>query len=322
MSINFPATTGQPIDNTFTHTEGGITWAWDGTVWKVTGNASSGLTGPQGPQGPAGPQGEQGLPGYPGEDGADGAQGPQGPQGPPGVDGGGGSGTVGPAGPQGPEGPEGPQGEQGEQGLPGYPGEKGETGPQGPQGPKGEQGLAGYPGEKGETGEQGDRGAQGEQGLSGYPGETGPQGPQGPQGPAGDTSSLVFGKMQNVFIDNEEIHREYQESYAYANVSMFGVKKILAIGSCNMEHWADNPGSNSHMYLVCSTTGFIVKSRLILRSTASGSNTEAQNHIAQASMNNLDPAVTYNFHIEMKNINNEGGCTIGYVKLTAIGFTQ
>jgi hypothetical protein len=128
--------------------------------------------------------------------------------------------------------------------------------------------------------------------------------------------------MQSVFIDNEEIHREYQISYAYASVSMTGVKKILVMGSVNMEHWADNAGSNSHMYLVCSTTGMIVKSRLILRATASGSNTEAQNHIAHASMNNLDPLTTYNFHIEMKNINNEGGCTIGYVKLSAIGLVQ
>ena len=37
MAINFPLTTGQPIDGTYTHTESGITWAWDGATWKAQG---------------------------------------------------------------------------------------------------------------------------------------------------------------------------------------------------------------------------------------------------------------------------------------------
>ena len=37
MAINFPLTTNQPIDGTFTHTESGITWAWDGATWKAQG---------------------------------------------------------------------------------------------------------------------------------------------------------------------------------------------------------------------------------------------------------------------------------------------
>ena len=37
MAINFPTTTGQPIDGTYTHTESGITWAWDGATWKAQG---------------------------------------------------------------------------------------------------------------------------------------------------------------------------------------------------------------------------------------------------------------------------------------------
>jgi hypothetical protein len=48
--INFPATTGQPTDGSFTHSEVGLTWTWNGTTWDVEGGG-----GPAGPQGPAGP---------------------------------------------------------------------------------------------------------------------------------------------------------------------------------------------------------------------------------------------------------------------------
>ena len=37
MAINFPATTGQATDGSFTHTASGITWAWDGTTWNAQG---------------------------------------------------------------------------------------------------------------------------------------------------------------------------------------------------------------------------------------------------------------------------------------------
>lgn len=40
MAINFPATSGQATDGSFTYTAIGITWAWDGTTWK-----SQGVTG-------------------------------------------------------------------------------------------------------------------------------------------------------------------------------------------------------------------------------------------------------------------------------------
>lgn len=33
MAINFPATTGQPTDGSFTHTVGNVTWSWNGTAW-------------------------------------------------------------------------------------------------------------------------------------------------------------------------------------------------------------------------------------------------------------------------------------------------
>ena len=92
-----------------THTENGVQWKWNGTVWKRVESI-----GPPGPTGPPGPGGGGGPPG-PG-----GAQGPPGPPGPAG-DGGGG----------GPPGPPGPQGSQGSQGG------QGPTGPGGPPGPAG-----------------------------------------------------------------------------------------------------------------------------------------------------------------------------------------
>ena len=37
MAINFPITTNQATDGSFTHTASGITWAWDGTTWNAQG---------------------------------------------------------------------------------------------------------------------------------------------------------------------------------------------------------------------------------------------------------------------------------------------
>ena len=41
MAINFPSTSGQATDGSFTHTASGITWAWDGTTWKAQGSTSN-----------------------------------------------------------------------------------------------------------------------------------------------------------------------------------------------------------------------------------------------------------------------------------------
>ena len=41
MAINFPSTTGQATDGSYTHTASGITWAWDGTTWKAQGVTAS-----------------------------------------------------------------------------------------------------------------------------------------------------------------------------------------------------------------------------------------------------------------------------------------
>ena len=34
MALNFPSTTGQPTDGSFTYTAGGVTWIWDGSSWR------------------------------------------------------------------------------------------------------------------------------------------------------------------------------------------------------------------------------------------------------------------------------------------------
>ena len=41
MAIDFPSTSGQATDGSFTHTSSGITWAWDGTTWKAQGSTST-----------------------------------------------------------------------------------------------------------------------------------------------------------------------------------------------------------------------------------------------------------------------------------------
>ena len=40
MAINYPLTTNQPTDGSFTHTASGITWSWDGTTWVAQGDTS------------------------------------------------------------------------------------------------------------------------------------------------------------------------------------------------------------------------------------------------------------------------------------------
>ncbi len=42
MAINFPSTSGQLTDGSFTYTAAGITWSWDGTSWNALGVSSTG----------------------------------------------------------------------------------------------------------------------------------------------------------------------------------------------------------------------------------------------------------------------------------------
>ena len=140
-----------------THTAGGTTWQWNGTVWLVLASAAS--VGPTGPQGDIGETGAQGPTGPTGATGETGATGPAGIQGP--------TGAVGSQGIQGTQGPTGPQGVQGPQG---------EQGPTGPQGPAGANGADGADGINGIDGGQGPQGVQGETGPTGPTGATGARG--------------------------------------------------------------------------------------------------------------------------------------------------
>ena len=77
-AFNFP---NSPSTNQ-THTENGITFKWDGEIWK-----RAGIAGAQGAQGIPGVQGAQGHQGRQGAEGAQGAAGAQGAQGHQGVQG-------------------------------------------------------------------------------------------------------------------------------------------------------------------------------------------------------------------------------------------
>ena len=46
MAINFPATSGQPTDGSYTHTVGNITWLWDGLTWRSGVSSSTNESDP------------------------------------------------------------------------------------------------------------------------------------------------------------------------------------------------------------------------------------------------------------------------------------
>ena len=46
MAINFPATSGQPTDGSYTHTVGNITWLWDGLTWRSGVSSSTSESDP------------------------------------------------------------------------------------------------------------------------------------------------------------------------------------------------------------------------------------------------------------------------------------
>ena len=41
MAINFPSTTGQPTNGSYTYTVAGITYSWDGSSWAAAGAGAS-----------------------------------------------------------------------------------------------------------------------------------------------------------------------------------------------------------------------------------------------------------------------------------------
>ena len=108
-AFNFPS---NPNLND-THTENGVTFRWNGTVWRRVGDVGAqGAQGLQGEQGATG-TGNQGVQGAQGEQGSQGVQGSQGFQGAQGFQGVQGAGGVGTQGSQGAQGFQGIQGADG-----------------------------------------------------------------------------------------------------------------------------------------------------------------------------------------------------------------
>jgi hypothetical protein len=194
MVISFP---NSPSTNDI-HSQGALSWRWNGSSW-LSVNAgvqgAQGLQGIQGVQGITGAQGTFGTQGAAGFVGSNGAQGAQGIQG---IDGS-----------QGINGSNGAQGTQGIQGLKGTKITPGDTAPASPsendlwwdstngilmvyyndgtssQWVSANSGIAGEQGIQGIQGVQGIQGTQGIQGIQGVQGTQGTQGVQGIQGITG-----------------------------------------------------------------------------------------------------------------------------------------
>ena len=192
------------------HTENGVSFKWDGTVWKrQSGTGAQGATGGTGAQGAAGAQGDDAslamstsAPGSPDagdlwwdsdsgilsayyNDGnsnqwVEVSTGPIGP-----------TGAQGAAGAQGATGSTGAQGATAAQGAQGATGSTGPTGPTGAQGATGSGGSTGAQGATGSTGPTGPTGAQGATAAQGAQGATGSTGAQGATGSTGAQGALA-----------------------------------------------------------------------------------------------------------------------------------
>jgi hypothetical protein len=202
------------------HTENGVSFKWDGTVWKrQSGTGAQGPTGGTGAQGATGPTGAQGQKGaqayisdaaptsgvvagdlwwdsdsgdfsiyFDDGSGSPSAQwvevGSTGPTGPTGA-----QGAAGAAGAQGATGNAGAQGATSAQGAQGATGSGGATGAQGAQGHQGATGSGGSTGAQGAQGHQGATGSTGAQGATGSTGSQGATGSTGSQGATGSTGA-------------------------------------------------------------------------------------------------------------------------------------
>ena len=189
------------------HTENGVSFKWDGTVWKrvsATGaQGPTGGTGAQGATGPTGAQGQKGAQAYISDaapssgvvagdlwwdsdsgdfsiyfDDGSGSPSAQWVE----------VGSTGPTGPTGSTGPTGAQGATGSTGAQGATGSGGSTGSQGAVGATGAQGA---------TAAQGAQGAQGATGATGAQGATGNAGAQGAAGNAGAQGSAGSATISN-----------------------------------------------------------------------------------------------------------------------------
>jgi len=165
------------------HTENGVSFKWDGTVWKrVSGTGAQGATGSTGSQGTAGAQGDNagldistGAPSSPdaGDLWFDSDSGVLAAY----YNDGNSSQWV-----EVSTGPIGAQGAQGNTGATGSTGAQGATAAQGAQGATGSTGAQGATGAGGSTGSSGATGAQGATGSTGSQGATGSTGAQGAEG--------------------------------------------------------------------------------------------------------------------------------------------
>ena len=196
-AFNFP---NSPSTNQ-THTENGITFKWDGEIWK-----RAGIAGAQGSQGAIGAQGAQGHQGHQGAEGVASLTVSTSPPGSPSAgdiwwhsddgdmhvyynDGNSSQWVATSQGPMGLTGAQGAQGAQGVQGAVGAQGAQGHQGRQGATGAAGAQGAVGAQGAQGKQGAVGAQGAQGHQGVQGATGAAGAQGHQGVQGATGGGGS-------------------------------------------------------------------------------------------------------------------------------------
>ena len=140
-----------------TYTANGMTFIWNGSVWKK--DATSGVKGEKGQKGEKGEKGEKGQKGQKGEKGETGQKGQKGED----------NSTKGQKGQQGDKGQKGEQGLSGGGGDKGEPGDKGQKGEQNDKGQKGDVGADNST--KGQKGE--DNSTKGQKGEVGAGGDTG-----------------------------------------------------------------------------------------------------------------------------------------------------
>ena len=223
-AFNFP---NSPSVND-THTENGISFKWDGTVWKrVSGTGAQGPTGAQGNQGTQGNQGQTGAQAYISDAAPS-------------------SGLT--------NGDLWWDSDSGDFSIyyddgSGSPSaqwvEVGSTGPTGPTGAQGAQGHQGAAGAAGAQGAQGHQGAAGAQGAQGHQGAAGAQGAQGTAG-----SATLSNNADNRVItggSGTNLNAESTLTYDGTNLDL-GSNKYLRLGGSNdLQIWHNGSTGNSNI---------------------------------------------------------------------------
>ena len=192
-AFNFP---NSPNTND-TYTDNGMTFIWNGSVWKK--DASAGVKGEKGQKGEKGEKGQKGQKGEDnstkGQKGETGAAASKGQKGEIGNTGGtGGTGDKGQKGEVGAQGSGGSTGTKGQKGEVGSTGSTGSTGSAGSDGDKGQKGEAGSTGSTGSTGAKGQKGEIGSTGSTGSTGSAGSDGDKGQKGEVGSQGQAAIVK--------------------------------------------------------------------------------------------------------------------------------